>query len=798
MKPRLILLTLLYGLLTSSLFAWDNEEAFRNELSIARSAVSNMTARVADSEKEVAAKQKIVDDINAKITDANGRKAKIQEWIGIKSQAKELVTAQLKRKIALLEAELQKAADENKPSEVLVNIQRRTNAYRKDLRDTLARYNYDEDIARLRNALNAVNREITGLANSLREPLAQLGDAEHFLQQERDTLNKSIAKLNELRLKAPEQFKNISPPYLERLAVYQGEKKLYEAKWEDATDEVDKRIAILKEALKQQEREIAAHKRNIDSMSDTIVEQNRICDRLMEEYTDALWWQAMKSIYVELVSSAVNIALDFKSMGPYAFLVEAIDVTQKSLRGELTANYGLPKGAFEQPTLAGSTASRLQKESWSKFGPKGHIKDTLKNTIKELAGGKKLADGITSRNLGTEYLSGTMTRTFMNEPINSVADLKNVLRGRHLLSRGGRVALSEVKDTFTKVMTPSRLIETTKTNIKKVLTDREQLASFGVKVAVGVAKDFAKSAAEEERIQSWFRYAEADAQRSAMLVNFKAVALARDFDTYMLELMNEHMDELLDERDKAQARRTLNVIVSEKLEPGNTFTIKMDFTQRLIQVDSVTLGGLPVTITERNGAFITGTIDLQQKPAHGEISVTAKDRDSEKLLDNPATKAIIDTESGQWNFYEPGPDDHHRVVFGDLKPKRSIVFLIDCSGSMGNGRLTKAIAAANAMFDSGKFKETDELSLWIFRGGAISRPVPFTLNHQAVRESINALTPGGGTPLAQAIRMSGEYLSFNGLGEYKAMVVLTDGEAGGVAEAIQYVRSLDQNIDLNL
>ena len=114
------------------------------------------------------------------------------------------------------------------------------------------------------------------------------------------------------------------------------------------------------------------------------------------------------------------------------------------------------------------------------------------------------------------------------------------------------------------------------------------------------------------------------------------------------------------------------------------------------------------------------------------------------------------------------------------------------------GRMAKAIKAANAMLDSGRFTEEDEVSLWIFRNGVIQRPVAFTHNHAAVKEAINGLTPVGGTPLAKAIVQSGSYLYSQGRGKYKALVVLTDGEASGVGAAIKEVRSMSRDIKIQM
>lgn len=782
-----------------SVMAWENEEAFRNQLKIARSAVANMKARVADSEREVAAKTKPVEALKAKLAAHNTRLKNIDKMIQIKTRSKELVSRQLKRQIARLQDQLQKAVDERKGSEVLLAIQKRKLAYERTLRETLDRYGYEDQLRALERSKRRTQAAIKADTEAMRDPADALAEAMKFLEMERDTLAKAEDKLNKLLLEAPEKMKKVIPPHLAYVTVKGPDGVVYKAHWNDATLEKDMEIRKLAEAIVEQQKELARHKGRMDELTDMVLAQNKECDRLMNEYRDALWWQAMETVYVEAVNSAVNIALDFKSMGPYAFVVEAADMTQKSFRGKLTANYGLPKGAFKPKSMLEVGGKVTKGKMFDKFGPKEHIKNTLKNTIKQLHGGKEVSAGV-SRNLGKEWVAGTMKHQgALTTRITSISQLKDMLRGKHILKKTGQAALKEGIAT-SKLLNPKNFAAVTKKNLKKLFTDKGEAGKMGVKIIAGIAKDYAKSASEQKRMRSWFRYAEADAVRESYMKNFRAVAHIRDFDRYTLEIMQELMKELIAERDAAKQLRQLKVMVDEKLEQGEAYEFELEFSNKDVDVASVTLGGQEVKVASKNGSIWKGNLTLEKMPATGELVVTGKDPDSGKVLDDPTTKVSFNSTKGEWGNYEPGPDTRHRLRFGEKKPVRSFVILIDCSGSMGGktGRMAKAISAANAMLDSGKFTEEDEVSLWIFRGGVIQRPVGFTQNHAAVKSAINGLSPSGGTPLARAIVQSGSYLYAQGRGKYKALIVLTDGEASGVGTAIRNVRRMSRDINIQM
>lgn len=111
----------------------DDEQAIRNEISIARSAVSNMEARVKSARTRLDEKLKAYQALQNEKAVFEKKLVSVRSNIQVKRQAKILVEKQLRRKIKKLEADLQQAVDDKKPTEVLLYIDRRTQRYRKEL-----------------------------------------------------------------------------------------------------------------------------------------------------------------------------------------------------------------------------------------------------------------------------------------------------------------------------------------------------------------------------------------------------------------------------------------------------------------------------------------------------------------------------------------------------------------------------------------------------------------------------------------------------------------------------------------
>ncbi len=127
----------------------------------------------------------------------------------------------------------------------------------------------------------------------------------------------------------------------------------------------------------------------------------------------------------------------------------------------------------------------------------------------------------------------------------------------------------------------------------------------------------------------------------------------------------------------------------------------------------------------------------------------------------------------------------------------SILFLVDCSGSMGGSKIEAAKqAVVNSVNQTNDGKT--EWALLGFGGGCTCwQVVPFTTDAGAVQSAASGLDAGGGTPLTYAIYKATAYLVKNGHGKTGRLIVLCDGEnncgeraEGGRSEAAAGLRSI--------
>ena len=126
-----------------------------------------------------------------------------------------------------------------------------------------------------------------------------------------------------------------------------------------------------------------------------------------------------------------------------------------------------------------------------------------------------------------------------------------------------------------------------------------------------------------------------------------------------------------------------------------------------------------------------------------------------------------------------------------LAVQRSLVFILDLSGSMGGDPLDEAKAAVAQVLQGAPASGVQEYALATFGGcGGVHVPVPFTSDPQAVVGEASASSAGGGTPLADALRQAQHLALDEASSEDIRLVLLSDGEesCGGdpvaVAQAI--------------
>ena len=134
------------------------------------------------------------------------------------------------------------------------------------------------------------------------------------------------------------------------------------------------------------------------------------------------------------------------------------------------------------------------------------------------------------------------------------------------------------------------------------------------------------------------------------------------------------------------------------------------------------------------------------------------------------------------------------------KPKSSLLLLIDSSGSMGseigNGnsdiKIEAAQAAAQAAVAQATQKGLVEVAVLAFEGGC-DNPVPkhldFTTDTDKLINFIWSLSPGGGTPMAEAVLFANDFMKRNGVAgsTSQLIVLLADGQngCGDVRQAMQ-------------
>lgn len=145
--------------------------------------------------------------------------------------------------------------------------------------------------------------------------------------------------------------------------------------------------------------------------------------------------------------------------------------------------------------------------------------------------------------------------------------------------------------------------------------------------------------------------------------------------------------------------------------------------------------------------------------------------------------------------------DTLKLDAGEASLARNFYFIFDASGSMKNSpeapcepgrfrtKLDGALWAVRTFLD--QVPDDVNLGLFIFDRRGRREVVPLgTGNRSAFLEQVERISPGGGTPLADAIRsgtlsLVQEYGAQLGYGEYR-LIVVTDGEAAEIPEAAQF------------
>lgn len=120
------------------------------------------------------------------------------------------------------------------------------------------------------------------------------------------------------------------------------------------------------------------------------------------------------------------------------------------------------------------------------------------------------------------------------------------------------------------------------------------------------------------------------------------------------------------------------------------------------------------------------------------------------------------------------------------QPELSILFLVDCSGSMGGSKIKSAIAAVKTSVDQTNDKKT-EWCLVRFGGCSVNAVCRFTMDPNKIKAAADTLSDGGDTPLTYGREKALTYLTTRGRGKTGRMVILCDGqdncpEHGGISQ----------------
>lgn len=136
-------------------------------------------------------------------------------------------------------------------------------------------------------------------------------------------------------------------------------------------------------------------------------------------------------------------------------------------------------------------------------------------------------------------------------------------------------------------------------------------------------------------------------------------------------------------------------------------------------------------------------------------------------------------------------------------PQSSLLLLIDTSGSMGDPvgggnseiKIEAAKSAALGAVDQASRKRDVEVAVLAFEGDCanpVSSYAGFTSDFQALSRFIRGLQPGGGTPMAEAVRFANQFMKNRGASSARdqMIVLLADGEnsCGDVSDALRQLR----------
>lgn len=736
-------------LLSADLVRPDDPEAeVKRDLDAARKVVADAEEALQKARDEVGFAYAVLREKRIAAEDAEARLKELEKQLAaventIQTSEKKIIDQVDEAKKKLAEAEKVSPVDPDN----IADLKRAVTAVENWLDRRLQKSGLKKKKEDLEKKLPPAREALTKAKAALAEPEARIREALKGVQTAEAVLAEAKSKLATVEIEAPARLKRTEPPLLLRVVAKDDRGvERYRAVWVSKKEEVDKRIEAAREAIRQQKIEIETDTQRIDDLIALLIEQNKACEALLADYVSAVYSQAWKHSLTELGDSALSIARDWKTWGPFAFPLEAVSKVSDAIRGKGTPAYALPenKMAFK------GAGTDLAPYGWSAL--ENTAKNVIKHSLEAAAAGP---DG-----MGLMHTSSTVNKEFKRI---YWAHIRSVVLGgveRHVVNDCWRVR--NVRDFFK--------------GLKSHAASGKWHKDLLLDVAQGVAKDLVQKHWDDDRLKVWRKYHAADLIRYTMRDHLRQEGALRDFDRMALKQMEIVLDEFIRERDSADHCRELRREKDDVFNTKEICEIEIEFT-REVKINKITVGGAELEGRLKGKTWSSG-FNPNNKGDIAWIVVDAEDAVTKKKLDDPTTEARYAPRDERWNGYEPDLDKHHRLKLKPVKEGVSYCFLFDCSGSMNdNSRMANSKRAAERVLTSKTFGPDDEFALYAFFDcGRIDRQVAFTRDPDAVLKSVQGLSPSGATPLADGMTKAAAYLKAAARNKKRVLVILTDGE----------------------
>jgi hypothetical protein len=782
----------------------ETENRVAGEIREARENVERIGRMLADRNREVERTRAPYEAARAAFDRSRGARETAERNIAAFRGNLDAATAAIDAKIATAKAEADAAQealrtdpnDSSKRNEFIANAYALESLYRRRDR-ILERLRADARMNALKEACRATDDPYWRDYREYVHAASDYGMHVRLLEDLQKELTAAEERLQIVRLEAVKKLEGVTPPYLEKVVMTSDGRVVYSATWVPAADVIDERIAFMRRAIEFQRNEIISQTRRRDEWLERYVEASDEVQAKIRAYESAIWSQCYKSIAIELGDAAISVALDWKQMGPFAVVWQAVEKTADAVTGTMGGDYN---ERYALPASSGSPPPPFSGGSvldWCTDAGVDRYKNIVKLVLEGAAGGEFQALD--------HYGSASIRGRRFDVPKLDQADLWVIVK-REAMEGGGEALI--VRRVFNPESLPAAWrslrgafrdtsVRELAGNFKQRLMTRDFWKEFGKGMAIDFAKDIAKSAAHDaardERFAVWEEFLSADAYAIAVLRQLQMESNMLRSEHVQLKGYLKYLKELVDEKERVLDERRLRVETDE-VAGRRTVEVELTFSRDVIEVNA-TLAGVALNATG-SGTRWSGKAEVGGTEKTAVLSVDAKDALSQRPVDSdPMSIPKWKTDKNRWEMLEAGPDKNHRVKLTEMAPGVSIVLLVDCSGSMKEGgRMENAKSAAKRALESGTLGPDDEVALWaLFEAGDIRLLCEFTKETGRVISAIDGLSPKGATPLADGILAAGSYAVTHARNERKLLLVFSDGEetcGGNPARAMRRVQDM--------